>query len=403
MVTLNGETHSATKDEQGNWTYTPDTPLADGSGTLVVTVTDAAGNSADASLDYTIDTTVSTPTVSLDAGSDSGASGDNITKDDTPTFILSNIDPDATTVTVTINGETHSATQDESGHWTWTPEEALAEGTWTLVVNVSDAAGNTASQSVEFTVDTHVDNFDVTFDGTSSQEQTWQTDESTLSFSGHGEAGAQVSVSLDNGDVLTANVDKDGNWNLQLEDVAQGEHQLTFTITDVAGNTSTVTHDVDVGTDDPVSLRSSLYSSEQDTRDTIEVESSHPVFEFNLDASITHASVELDGVTHPLVPSPSGSTQFDVPVALEDGPHSLVLRTQDSAGNSERQDIAFTVDTSSRSVVAGMDDARSDESDAPHSAADQSSSHEAASFAAQVMSISQSVEDNQDDQQHHHQ
>ncbi|QKT18532.1 Ig-like domain repeat protein [Salmonella enterica] len=403
MVTLNGETHSATKDEQGNWAYTPDTPLADGSGTLVVTVTDAAGNSADASLDYTIDTTVSTPTVSLDAGSDSGASGDNITKDDTPTFILSNIDPDATTVTVTINGETHSATQDESGHWTWTPEEALAEGTWTLVVNVSDAAGNTASQSVEFTVDTHVDNFDVTFDGTSSQEETWQTDESTLSFSGHGEAGALVSVSLDNGDVLTANVDKDGNWNLQLEDVAQGEHQLTFTITDVAGNTSTVTHDVDVGTDDPVSLRSSLYSSEQDTRDTIEVESSHPVFEFNLDASITHASVELDGVTHPLVPSPSGSTQFDVPVALEDGPHSLVLRTQDSAGNSERQDIAFTVDTSSRSVVAGMDDARSDESDAPHSAADQSSSHEAASFAAQVMSISQSVEDNQDDQQHHHQ
>ena len=403
MVTLNGETHSATKDEQGNWTYTPDTPLADGSGTLVVTVTDAAGNSADASLDYTIDTTISTPTIALDAGSDSGASGDNITKDDTPTFILSNIDPDATTVTVTINGETHSATQDESGHWIWTPEEALAEGTWTLVVNVSDAAGNTASQSVEFTVDTHVDNFDVTFDGTSSQEETWQTDESTLSFSGHGEAGALVSVSLDNGDVLTANVDKDGNWNLQLEDVAQGEHQLTFTITDVAGNTSTVTHDVDVGTDDPVSLRSSLYSSEQDTRDTIEVESSHPVFEFNLDASITHASVELDGVTHPLVPSPSVPTQFDVPVALEDGPHSLVLRTQDSAGNSERQDIAFTVDTSSRSVVAGMDDARSDESDAPHSAADQSSSHEAASFAAQVMSISQSVEDNQDDQQHHHQ
>ncbi|MGU0042314.1 Ig-like domain-containing protein [Citrobacter freundii complex sp. 2025EL-00176] len=243
----------------------------------------------------------------------------------------------------------------------------------------------------------------MTFDGTSSQEQTWQTDESTLSFSGHGEAGAFVSVSLDNGDALTANVDNDGNWSLQLEDVAQGEHQLTFTITDAAGNTSTVTHDIDVETADPVSLRSSLYSSEQDTKDTIEVELSHPVFEFNLDASITHASVELDGVTHPLVPSTSGPTQFEVPIALEDGPHSLVLRTQDSAGNSERQDIAFTVDTSSSSVVAGMDNTRSDESDVPQSAADQSSSHQAASFAAQVMSISQSVEDNQDDQQHHHQ
>ncbi|MCU6186211.1 hypothetical protein KWH94_24145, partial [Citrobacter cronae] len=76
---------------------------------------DAAGNSADASLDYTIDTTISTPTIALDAGSDSGTVGDNLTKDTTPTFILSNIDPDATSVMVTLNGETHSATKDEQG------------------------------------------------------------------------------------------------------------------------------------------------------------------------------------------------------------------------------------------------------------------------------------------------
>src|SRR5207249_8426355 len=57
-------------------TYTA--PAADGSHTVVVTDTDTAGNTANASLTFTLDTTIATPTIAL--SNDTGArSADKIT------------------------------------------------------------------------------------------------------------------------------------------------------------------------------------------------------------------------------------------------------------------------------------------------------------------------------------
>ncbi|OZV02614.1 hypothetical protein CIW55_03590, partial [Enterobacter cloacae] len=400
QVTLNGKTYNAVKDESGNWTFTPDAALPDGHWTLEVNVTDAAGNTAHSSLDFTIDTTISTPVVTMDAGSDTGVAGDNITSNVTPAFTLSNIDADATRVQVTLDGNTYDAVKDKSGNWTFTPDSPLAEGHWTLEVNVTDTAGNTASQSVDFTVDNHIDTFDVTFAGNSGQEESWISDDSTLSFTGHGEAGAEITVKLDNGDEVMTRVDQEGNWSIDIENVNQGTHELVFTITDQAGNTSSYTHNVDVETESPALLQSVRYSEAQDPA-PIEVESSHPVFEFSLDANVTHASVELDGTVYSLTPADSGPTVFEVPVALEEGPHTLVLQTKDSAGNSERQEVPFTVDTSSGSVIASMDEHSQSHDDSPQSAADAGTSHQAASFAAEVMSITPVVEEHHDDQSQH--
>jgi Bacterial Ig-like domain len=397
QVTLNGETHDAVKDESGQWTFTPDTALPDGQWTLEVKVTDTAGNTAESSLDFTVDTTLSTPVVTMDAASDTGTAGDNITANAQPEFVLSNIDADATRVQVTLNGETHDAVKDESGQWTFTPDTALGDGTWTLDIMVTDTAGNTVHQSVDFTVDTHVDNFDVAFDNNSGQDDSWLSDDSTLSFTGHGEAGADISITLDNGDALTTRVDQNGNWSLEIDDVPQGSHELTFTITDRAGNTESYTHEVDVEPAGPALLQSG-----HSVPDPVEVDSSHPVFEFNFDGDVKHASVEVDGKEYSLSPAESGPTVFEVPVALQDGQHSLVLQTKDSAGNSERQEVPFTVDTSSRSVVASMDQHSQHDGDSPHSAADTSTSHQAASFAAEVMSMTPSVEEHHDEHSHHH-
>ncbi|HDR2795657.1 TPA: Ig-like domain repeat protein, partial [Enterobacter asburiae] len=400
QVTVNGKTYDAEKGESGDWTFTPETALPDGQWTLDVKVTDAAGNTAHSSLDFTIDTTISTPVVTMDAGSDTGVAGDNITSNTQPAFILSDIDADVTRVQVTLDGNTYDAVKDESGNWTFTPDSPLAEGHWTLEVNVTDTAGNTASQSVDFTVDNHIETFDVTFASNSGQEESWISDDSTLSFTGHGEAGADITVKLDNGDEVTTRVNQEGNWNIDIENVDKGTHELVFTITDQAGNTSSYAHSVDVETDTPALLQSVRYTEAQDPA-PIEVESSHPVFEFSLDADVTHASVELDGTVYSLTPADSGPTVFEVPVALEEGPHTLVLQTKDNAGNSERQEVPFTVDTSSGSVIASMDEQSQNHDDSPQSAADAETSHQAASFAAEVMSITPSVEEQHDDQSQH--
>ncbi|MBU5603869.1 Ig-like domain-containing protein, partial [Citrobacter sp. S55_ASV_140] len=214
-VTLNGNTQTLTKDASGNWIYTPETPLADGNWTVEVKVTDAAGNTKQSSLDFTVDTSISTPTVALDASSDTGDVGDNLTNETTPTFILSNIDPDVTSVMVTLNGETHSATKDEQGNWTYTPETALSDGSWTLKVKVTDGAGNTAESSLDFTIDSTLSTPTVMMDTDSDTATAGDniTSDTTPTFilSNIDPDVTSVMVTL-NGETHSATKDEQGNW-----------------------------------------------------------------------------------------------------------------------------------------------------------------------------------------------
>ncbi|EEL1352650.1 hypothetical protein G7328_004863, partial [Salmonella enterica] len=92
-------TQSATP---GVWDYTWLTDVANGSHTLTVEATDAAGNKATQNLEFNIDTLLSEPTIALDSTDDSGTKGDNLTNVNKPTFILGNIDADARYVTVEV-------------------------------------------------------------------------------------------------------------------------------------------------------------------------------------------------------------------------------------------------------------------------------------------------------------
>ncbi|WP_139759068.1 Ig-like domain-containing protein, partial [Salmonella enterica] len=62
----------------GVWDYTWLTDVANGSHTLTVEATDAAGNKATQNLEFNIDTLLSEPTIALDSTDDSGTKGDNL-------------------------------------------------------------------------------------------------------------------------------------------------------------------------------------------------------------------------------------------------------------------------------------------------------------------------------------
>ncbi|WP_141027013.1 Ig-like domain-containing protein, partial [Salmonella enterica] len=74
-------TQSATP---GVWDYTWLTDVANGSHTLTVEATDAAGNKATQNLEFNIDTLLSEPTIALDSTDDSGTKGDNLTSVNKP-------------------------------------------------------------------------------------------------------------------------------------------------------------------------------------------------------------------------------------------------------------------------------------------------------------------------------
>ncbi|MGL6047647.1 MAG: beta strand repeat-containing protein, partial [Vogesella sp.] len=157
VTTPTGETLTTTVQPDGTWTVTPSQPLPDGSNTVTVKATDPAGNTSTANVPLVIDTSKPALTAQLDPASDSGAKGDGITNDNTPT-IMGTGEPGNTITVTTPSGETLTTTVKPDGSWSVTPTQPLPEGSVNLQVTATDPAGNTTNASVPLTIDTAVPN-----------------------------------------------------------------------------------------------------------------------------------------------------------------------------------------------------------------------------------------------------
>ncbi|TKU33361.1 Ig domain protein [Citrobacter sp. wls717] len=359
-VTLNGNTQTLTKDASGNWIYTPETPLADGNWTVEVKVTDAAGNTKQSSLDFTVDTSISTPTVALDASSDTGDVGDNLTNETTPTFILSNIDPDVTSVMVTLNGETHSATKDEQGNWTYTPETALSDGSWTLKVKVTDGAGNTAESSLDFTIDSTLSTPTVMMDTDSDTATAGDniTSDTTPTFilSNIDPDATSVMVTL-NGETHSATKDEQGNWTYTPDTpLADGSGTLVVTVTDAAGNSADASLDYTIDTTISTPTIALDAGSDSGTVGDNLTKDTTPTFILsNIDPDVTSVMVTLNGETHSATKDEQGNWTYTPDTPLADGSGTLVVTVTDAAGNSADASLDYTIDTTISTPTIALD------------------------------------------------
>ncbi|MCS9040686.1 Ig-like domain-containing protein [Pseudomonas aeruginosa] len=173
-----------TADGSGNWSFTPSTPLADGT-VVNATATDPAGNTGGQG-STTVDAIApTTPTVNLSNGSS----------------LSGTAEPGSTVILTDGNGNPIAeVTADGSGNWSFTPGSQLPNGT---VVNVtaSDAAGNTSAPATT-TVD-------------SSLPSIPQVDPSNGSvISGTADAGNTIIITDGNGNPIgQVTADGSGNWS----------------------------------------------------------------------------------------------------------------------------------------------------------------------------------------------
>ncbi|MBJ8365794.1 Ig-like domain repeat protein, partial [Citrobacter cronae] len=229
-----GKPVAATKAADGQW-HIDSTALADGDHSIVATVTDLAGNTARSSLTFTVDTTLSVPTIDLTDASDSGSlNSDNITNDTTPAFTLGSIDADVTKVQVIINGTAYDAVQSE-GKWTFTAPE-LADGDYSVTVQVTDDAGNVqTSTALTVTVDTRVAAPVIALSDDTGTAGDNQTNDTTPGFTITTENDAvSVMVSIDGGKPVAATKAADGQWHIDSTALADGDHTIVATVTDLA-------------------------------------------------------------------------------------------------------------------------------------------------------------------------
>jgi large repetitive protein len=237
-VTVNDKTYTTTITAEGTWSVIiPATDsLPEGDYTVTASVTDTAGNTGTATGALKIDTTA--PVVSVNPLT---------TNNTTPTITGSSDAPAGTTVTVTVNDKTYTTTITAEGTWSVIipAADALPEGEHTVTATVTDTAGNTGTGTGALTIDTTAPTLTI---------NNQNTNNTTPTIAGmSNEIGGTVTLVL-NGISYSATVQPDGSWSVTIPDdhaLADGNYTAEATITDAAGNTTTVSGTITINTTVP--------------------------------------------------------------------------------------------------------------------------------------------------------
>jgi hypothetical protein len=137
-----------------------------------------------------------------------------------------------------------TATADANGNWSYTTP-TLPDGNHQFVATATDASGNTSQPSgpANMAVDTTPPAAPaITGVGSDTGTQgDGLTSDKTLTVTGTAEPGSTVRV-YDNGVLVgTGTADANGNYSVTTSALADGNHPLTITATDTAGNQSLAT------------------------------------------------------------------------------------------------------------------------------------------------------------------
>jgi len=239
---------TTTSNGAGSWSFDyTGKSLADGTYKLKAQATDIAGNTGAYSSTFTVvvDTVAPGAPAITFIVTDSGATGDGLTNDNTLTFKgTSGPNED---ITLYKDGVAFgTTTANNSGNWSINKETvALADGSYVFTAKASDIAGNTSSASADFnvTVDTSIDATIITGitndDGVSSTDGV--TTDATLVINGTADKGSTVTVRIDGAIIGTSIANAmTGVWSYDYTGttLSGGSHTITANAVDGAGTVS---------------------------------------------------------------------------------------------------------------------------------------------------------------------
>ncbi|MFX5512215.1 Ig-like domain-containing protein [Acinetobacter baumannii] len=299
--------------------------------------------------DTTPPATPSVPSGYLDnVGPDQGIKGSGSSTDDTTPGVVISAPGAGETPTLYVDGEKVAASYDPVTG-TLTPTTPLADGSHQLTYTLTDAAGNESAQSpaITVTVDTlapatpsvpsgYLDNVgpDQGIKGSGSS-----TDDTTpgVVISAPG-AGETPTLYVD-GEKVAASYDPVTGTLTPTTPLADGSHQLTYTLTDAAGNESAQSPAITVTLDTtaPVlTISTSDLVLASGEAATITFEFSEPVSEFSVSDVVVSGGVlsnfiQVDANTWTAIFTQSGSVAPSISVA--DGAYT------DIVGNTGKGDV----------------------------------------------------------------
>ncbi|KAA0550799.1 BapA prefix-like domain-containing protein [Citrobacter braakii] len=374
---------TAQVDESGNWRFTPDAPLGQGQHIFTTVATDQAGNSGGVSSSFTIEldsVAPSIPVISTVQDSTAPTTGPitngQTTNESRPA--LSGTGEIGATITVLSDGQPiGTTTVGANGTWSLTPTDALSNGPHTLTVTATDSAGNTSQPSNSFTLIV-----DTVLPGTPAITQVADdvgplignlnngqaTNDPLPTLSGTAEANSTVRV-YDNGSFIGfTSADGTGAWSFTPgTELGNGNHALTVTATDAAGNVSPTSAGFNIVVDTVAPLAPTIIQAFDDvlpgtgtlssgafTNDT------RPVLNGSAEAGARVAIYDNGTLLATVTAAIDGTWEY-LPAALGNGQHVFTAIATDAAGNVSPTSGGFiinvdTIAPSAPLLVSVVDD-----------------------------------------------
>ena len=344
------EIGTGTTNGSGLWSVVAGTTLADGTWTVTAKVISSGVESGPSgAFLVTIDSGANAPSaLALSPASNSGSTADTLTSVTAP--VITGTVAEAGVV-VLYEGATALGTVTASAAGAWSITAAsLSDGTHTLTATVTDAAGNTsaASSALTVTIDSGANAPSALAlspaSNSGSTADTLTNATAPVITGSVSEAG--VVVLYEGATVLgTVTASAAGAWSITAGSLSDGTHTLTATVTDAAGNTSSVspalTVTIDSGASSPTGLALATASNSGSTADTL-TNVTAPV----ITGTVAEAGVVVlyEGATVLGTVTASAAGAWSITAgSLSDGTHTLTATVTDAAGNTSSASTGLTV------------------------------------------------------------
>ncbi|EOW0020465.1 Ig-like domain-containing protein [Enterobacter cloacae] len=359
-ITLNNVEYTTVVDAAGNWSLGLPASvvqgLTDGTWTVNVSVTDRSGNTGSSAVDVVVNTVtpeIAINTLAADDVINAAEKGEDLLLSGTSN------QPEGTTIAVSLNGITYTATTDASGSWSVTVPasavSALGEAHYTVTASVTDSVGNSASTTHDVLVDSSlpVVTINVLAGDNIVNAAEVATGQTLTGKVTNAASGDTVTIML-GGQTYTTTVQDDLTWSLpltqsQLTALGNGELTVSASVTNVHGNTGSSSLDFTIDAQLP-GLRIDTVAGD-DVINIIEHGQNLIVSGTSTDlAAGSTVTVTINGKDYSASVLADGTWQAAVPAAdvsqWADGSLTISASAQDSSGNPVTIGTVVDVDLS---------------------------------------------------------
>ncbi|WP_458859436.1 Ig-like domain-containing protein [Enterobacter hormaechei] len=364
-IILGGQTYTATVQDDLTWslplTQSQLTALGNGDLTVSASVTNAHGNTGSSSLDVTIDAQL--PGLRIDT-----VAGDDVINviEHAQNLVISGTSTDlaaGSTVTVTINGKSYSASVLADGTWQAAVPAAdvsrWADGSLIISASAQDTSGNPVNIGTVVDVDlapVAISINSVTDDNVLNAAEKGQ-DLVLSGSSSNVEAGQTVTI-IFAGKTWTTTVDANGDWTCtvpaaDLSGLKDGDASVQVSVTNVNGNAASSSQAFSVDTAAPAVTINTISGDNM-------LNAAEAAQDLTLSGTSTAeagqtVTVTFNGNQYTAQVQANGSWTLDIPAAdlagIADGSAAVTVTVSDKAGNPASAGASVLVDTTVPQII----------------------------------------------------